>query len=81
MRGLDSLASASLVVVAVPRYFGQMAMINILLIIMKYYHDDYHSDYNDDDHQFAIRDFYHTLPAHLLAGKILVDVSNRLISL
>jgi len=41
LRGLDSLASASIVVVAVPR------------------------------------DFYHTLPAHLLAGKILVDVSNR----
>ena len=34
LRGLDSLASASLVVVAVPRYFGQMAMINIWLIIM-----------------------------------------------
>merc|ERR1711884_531170 len=41
LRGLESLANASLVVVAVPR------------------------------------DFYHTLPAHLLAGKILVDVSNR----
>ena len=34
LRGLDSLASASLVVVAVPRYFGQMAIINIWLIIM-----------------------------------------------